>query len=247
MEHYLVTGAGSEIGLELILTLLKEGKRVYACDIEKNKTKILERTEAFRAEGLLEVYWFDMNEDEQTEAFWKNLENREVKIKNVINIAGINLLTEFFSWERAGLNRVFELNFISTVLFAKRAAQHMIQNRIAGNILFMASQNGMVVSKHRVPYCTSKAMLVQMTKALALELTEFDIRVNCISPTYVLTKDNEKLLKSPYFQNMELPKIPAGRYAVPEDIVRAVRFLTDAGTTMINGHNLVIDGGWTLQ
>lgn len=242
---YLVTGAGSEIGLTLISSLLEAGGKIIACDRLENREKMNKYFSAIK-DSLIKTYFIDLNNDNEVNTFWNEIEEKGIKIYSLINIAGINILTDFFSWERNELNKVFELNFTSTVLFTKRAAQHMILNSIKGNIIFISSQNGNVVSKYRVPYCTSKAMLIQMTKALALELSDFNIRVNCLSPTYVLTKDNEKLLNNPYFITNELSKIPVGRYAIPEDIVKSILFLTSSDSEMINGHNLIIDGGWTL-
>jgi len=168
------------------------------------------------------------------------------KIDVLINVAGINILQKFLDLERENLEKVVRVNAMNPLLLT----QHIVKKMIAhgtGNIIFIGSQHGMVANYDRVPYSLSKAMLLQMTKSIALELSSFGIRVNCVSPTFVLTSKNDSMLNHPLLLKEALSEIPLKRYALPEDIANAVWFLVSEESSMVTGHNLVVDGGWTIK
>ena len=123
----------------------------------------------------------------------------------------------------------------------------MVKRNNGGTITFISSQHGLVANYDRIPYCMTKGLLVQMTKAIALELSHHQIRVNCISPTFVRTEKNKDFLASSYFYKEALSNIPLHKYAKPIDVARGVVFLLSNAAEMITGHNLVIDGGWTIK
>lgn len=90
-------------------------------------------------------------------------------------------------------------------------------------------------------------MLAQLTRALALELAPYSIRVNSVSPTFVKTKDNKKLLEIPLMYYEAHDQIPLKKYAEASDVASAICFLANDENNMITGHDLVVDGGWTIQ
>ena len=96
-------------------------------------------------------------------------------------------------------------------------------------------------------YNTSKAVVTQITRSEAVEWGTYNVRVNCVAPTWVLTDLSEPLLEIPGFKEHELSKIPIGRLATLDDIAAAVCFLASDQATMITGVSLPVDGGWTSQ
>jgi NAD(P)-dependent dehydrogenase (short-subunit alcohol dehydrogenase family) len=115
-----------------------------------------------------------------------------------------------------------------------------------GRIINIASQAAIVALDEHVAYCASKAAIVSMTKTLALEWGPRGINTNAISPTVVDTELGRKAWegeKGVVFKR----KIPTGRFAQPDEIAMAALFLASGAAAMINGENLVVDGGYTVQ
>jgi glycerol dehydrogenase len=123
--------------------------------------------------------------------------------------------------------------------------REMIKGK-GGKIINLASQAGVIGLDKHVAYCTSKAGIIGMTKVLALEWAEFNINVNSISPTVVLTELGKKAWAGEVGEAMK-KKIPVGRFAFPEEIAAVALFLASDAAAMITGENIVIDGGFTIQ
>jgi len=121
----------------------------------------------------------------------------------------------------------------------------MIENG-SGKIINIASQAGTVAIPDHVAYCASKFAIIGMTKTMALEWGQHGITVNTISPTVVLTELGKKAWEGPKGEALK-QQIPTGRFAEPEEIAAAAIFLASDATNMINGADLIIDGGFTIQ
>jgi NAD(P)-dependent dehydrogenase (short-subunit alcohol dehydrogenase family) len=116
-----------------------------------------------------------------------------------------------------------------------------------GAIVHMTSQMGHVGGRNRTVYCGTKHALEGMTKAMALELAPFGIRVNAVAPTFILTELTRSWAEDPAWRAEILPRIPLGRLGMPQDVAGAVVFLCSPAAAMITGHSLLVDGGWTAQ
>ncbi|GAV24057.1 SDR family NAD(P)-dependent oxidoreductase [Carboxydothermus pertinax] len=99
--------------------------------------------------------------------------------------------------------------------------------------------------RYRAAYSASKAGIIGLTRCLAVEWAPFNIRVNSISPTILQSEINNWLLESEEFKKEFLSKIPMGRYGQYNDVISAIVYLSSDEASMITGHNLIIDGGWT--
>jgi D-threitol dehydrogenase (NAD+) len=110
----------------------------------------------------------------------------------------------------------------------------------------MASQAGSVAINQHVAYCASKFAIIGMSKTMALEWGQHGITVNTISPTVVLTELGRKAWAGPVGEAFK-KEIPTGRFAEPEEIAAAAVFLASQATNMINGADLLIDGGFTVK
>jgi 2-deoxy-D-gluconate 3-dehydrogenase len=116
-----------------------------------------------------------------------------------------------------------------------------------GSIVNIASQHGIVGNDMRAPYCASKAGVINLARELALEWAKYNIRVNCVSPTFVMTEKNKKMLTDNINFKKTLTSIPMGRYCTPLDVAQSVLFLSSPLASLITGHNLVVDGGYTIR
>ncbi len=126
------------------------------------------------------------------------------------------------------------------------AIQSMIPRK-NGSIVNIGSAVGLVGAPMCMPYNTSKAVVTQITRSEAIEWGEYNIRVNCVAPTWVLTDLSQPLLEIPGFKEHELSKIPINRIATLDDIASAVCFMASDQATMITGVSLPVDGGWTAH
>jgi NAD(P)-dependent dehydrogenase (short-subunit alcohol dehydrogenase family) len=142
-------------------------------------------------------------------------------------------------------DKTMDLNLRVPFFLAQRIATQMA-SRGGGKIINLASQAGVIALERHVAYCASKAAVIGMTKVLALEWARHNIQVNAISPTVVLTELGKKAWAGEVGERMK-EKIPAGRFAYPEEIAACALFLASDAAAMINGENLVIDGGYTIQ
>ena len=163
----------------------------------------------------------------------------------LVNNAGVALLDPALETPEVHWDKTMELNLKAPFFLAQRIGAEMIR-RGGGKIVNLASQAGVIALERHAAYCASKAAIISMTKVLALEWAKHNIQVNAISPTVVLTELGRKAWAGEVGDQMK-KKIPAGRFAYPEEIAACALFLASEAAAMINGANLVIDGGYTIQ
>lgn len=123
----------------------------------------------------------------------------------------------------------------------------MLIYKLEGNIVAVSSQHGVVANTNRAPYCASKAGLIHLVKELALEFAEYGININSVSPSFILSSKNSDYLLSSKTKREILNKIPQRKYVTPQNVAKAIAFLIEEDTKGITGHNLLVDGGWTIQ
>ena len=126
------------------------------------------------------------------------------------------------------------------------AIQSMIPRK-TGVIVNIASTMGLVGGPQRVAYCASKGAVVQLTRAEAVDWAPYNIRVNAVAPTYVLTKLTKGILKDPEVKKYVLDNTPLHRLATLDEVAAAVCFLASDAASMITGVILPVDGGWTAR
>lgn len=168
------------------------------------------------------------------------------QIDILVNCAGIVALENAESISADDWNRTISINLSASFFMAQAVGKYMIDNKTGGSIVNMASQAGVIALDKHVAYCASKGGIIAMTKVMAKEWGPYGIRVNCVSPTVVLTALGHKAWDGPVGDAFK-KEIPAERFAEPEEIAAAIAFLCSKGAGMITGHNLLIDGGFTIK
>jgi len=126
------------------------------------------------------------------------------------------------------------------------AVQSMIPRK-SGAIVNIASNMGLVGGPKRTAYCASKGAVVQLTRAEAVDWSPYNIRINAVAPTWVLTELTRELLKDQGFSDFIIERTPLQRLASVEEVAAAVCFLASDQAGIITGVILPVDGGWTAQ
>ena len=164
----------------------------------------------------------------------------------LVNCAGIVALEDAELISADDWNRTISINLSASFFMAQAVGKYMIDNKINGSVVNMASQAGVIALDKHVAYCASKGGIIAMTKVMAKEWGPKGIRVNCVSPTVVLTALGHKAWDGPVGDAFK-KEMPSERFAEPEEIAAAIAFLCSKGAGMITGHNLLIDGGFTIK
>jgi len=167
------------------------------------------------------------------------------RIDVLFHSAGIVALDPAESVTTQDWYRQIDVNLSGTFLVNQAAGKVMLQMG-RGKIINMASQAGSIALHHHAAYCASKWGVIGLSKVLAAEWAGRGVTVNTISPTVVMTAMGKKAWAGQKGEDLK-KLIPVGRFAEPEEIAAAAIFLASDASDMINGADLVIDGGYTIQ
>ena len=164
-----------------------------------------------------------------------------------VNNAGTNQPQPFLEVDEKTYDRLMDLNLRAAFFAAQAAARLMVKYAKGGAIINMSSQAGHRALKDRSVYSASKFGLEGLTKAMAFELAEYNIRVNAVAPTFVETPLTKSGLEQKDFRQYVEDKIRLPRLGQISDVAAAVLFLASPASSMITGTSLLVDGGWTIH
>ena len=236
----IVTGAASGIGAAVADALDAKGVRLALLDLN-------EAAATAKAETLRSARAFQCNvaDPVSVDAAVSAVADEYGRIDILVNSAGLVDLAPAEDLTLDAWKRTIDVNLTGSFLTAQAVGRLMIAQG-GGKIINLASQAGTVAIDEHAAYCASKFGVIGLTKTLALEWGKYGINVNSISPTVVLTELGKKAWSGSKGDAMML-QIPSGRFAEPCEIAAAVIFLASDGAGMINGADLLIDGGFTIK
>ncbi|KAK1783851.1 D-arabinitol dehydrogenase [Copromyces sp. CBS 386.78] len=170
------------------------------------------------------------------------------KIDNLVTSAGFTENFEAIAYPVDRMRKLWGVNVDGTYLFATAVARHLMERQSPGSLVFIGSMSGSIVNvpQPQTPYNASKAAVRHLAASLAVEWAKAGIRVNCISPGYMLTALTKKILdENPDLKEKWTSLIPQGQMGNPEDLMGPVTFLLSDASRYVTGADLRVDGGYT--
>lgn len=237
----LVTGGASGIGSAIASAMAAKGAVVAVIDINES----VARAKAEELGNGSRSFVCDVSNPQSVENVIADVEAAFGRIDIAVNSAGVVMLAPAEELSLDAWDKTIAINLKGTFLVSQAAGRAMIKAGKGGKIINMASQAGTVAIDQHVAYCASKFGVIGLSKTLAAEWGKHGINVNTISPTVVLTDLGRKAWDGPRGEALK-QRIPSGRFAFPEEIAAAAVFLASNGADMINGADLLVDGGYTI-
>jgi NAD(P)-dependent dehydrogenase (short-subunit alcohol dehydrogenase family) len=237
----LVTGAGRGIGRAVVLRLADEGASVALA--ARTEEQLVDTANLLDTPSL--VLPADVAAEGAAEQLVQATEEGLGRMDVLVNAAGISpVYTRAEKLQIEDWDLIMSVNVRAGFQLAQAAGRRMLANG-GGSIVNVASIGGLVALPRLAAYCASKGALVQLTRVLAVEWADRNVRVNAVAPGYVRTEFTRSLLEHPEISARLLASTPARRFAEPEEIAPAVAFLASDDASYITGAVLTADGGWT--
>jgi sorbose reductase len=242
-KRALVTGASSGIGKRVAMAYVQAGAQVALAARHAEALQTVAE-EIAAAGGKAVPIRCDVTQPEQVSRMLDQVTAELGGIDIAVCNAGIITVTPMLDMAPEEFQSIQDTNVTGVFLTAQAAAKAMVRQGQGGVIINTASMSGHIIN---IPqqvghYCASKAAVIHLTKAMAVELAPHKIRVNSVSPGYILTE-----LVEPYSEYHSLwePKIPLGRLGRPEELTGLYLYLASEASSYMTGSDLVSDGGYT--
>ena len=242
----LITGAGRGIGKGLAMALARAGANIVVVDIvEENAEKTVELLVAMT--GIKAYpYAADLSKPHRIKDYVKEILESCGRIDILINNAGIQVRKPALEFTLEEWNNVLNIHLTASFAMAQAVVPGMIRNGAGGKIVNIASINGVIAVPNTIAYSAAKSGLAGLTRAMAVEWSQFNIRTNAIGPGYCRTELTEKLFQDPKKSEWVMSRIPMRRLAEPENRIfgYVAVFLASEASAYINGQVIYVHGGW---
>ncbi|KAB2329601.1 2-dehydro-3-deoxy-D-gluconate 5-dehydrogenase KduD [Cytobacillus depressus] len=237
----VITGATRGLGQSMAIALAEAGADIALIQRSESDTGTKQLIEQIGRR--CEIILCDLSNLDQVKQVMEQVNNQFGRVDILVNNGGIQRRSPAEQFSESDWDDVIDVNLKTVFLLCQQAGLQMIsQGR--GKIINIASllsfQGGMTVPA----YAAAKGGVAQLTKALANEWAAQGINVNAIAPGYMDTDMNDALKRNETRNRQIIERIPAGRWGKPEDMKGSVVFLASRASDYVNGHVLVVDGGW---
>jgi glycerol dehydrogenase len=239
----LITGGAAGIGRAIATLYVAKGANLILADLSPGLPATAK--EIYPDPSRVETVIGDITIGGDRERIVQAGLNKFGRIDILVNNAGVALLEPALEVSESNWDKTLDLNLKAAFFLSQLVAKEMIRTG-GGKIVNIGSQAGMIALERHVAYMASKAAIIGITKVLAVEWAKHNVQVNAISPTVTLTELGKKAWAGEVGEEFKR-KLPAGRFADPDEIAACALFLASGATDMITGSNLVIDGGYTIQ
>jgi NAD(P)-dependent dehydrogenase (short-subunit alcohol dehydrogenase family) len=237
----IVTGASRGIGRAVALALARAGSHLLlAARSESDLADTAQMVEKVGRKAI--VVPTDVSDFDSVTAMADAAHREWGRIDILVNNAGTGSTKYIMDLPVEEWKEIVDCNLTGTFLCGKAVAKYMIEQR-SGSILNMSSVFGIVGSRFTAPYCSTKGGIIMLTKAMALEWAQYNIRVHAIAPGYVDTEMIADALEDEKSRAAKIKGTPLRRIAKPEDIGPLAVFLASPASDFMTGETVVIDGG----
>ncbi len=237
------TGAGRGLCKAIVERFLAEGANVLAFD--NHSDNLAQSARIWNAGERVLTYTGDVRRRADVQSAVDLAVARWGQIDVLANVAGIAREDHFLEMAPEDWQRVIDINLTGVFHVAQLVARQMARQSSGGVVINMASKNGIAGEVKYAHYNASKAGVILLTKSMALDLADYNIRVNAVAPGYCLTPMAAEIDPPEFMEFYKERLIPLGRLGTPEDVAGAFAFLASDDARFITGHTLVLDGGQT--
>ncbi|WEW55978.1 NAD(P)-dependent short-chain alcohol dehydrogenase [Emydomyces testavorans] len=256
----VITGGARGLGLVMGQALVASGSDLAIVDlnVQEAQEQAKNMRHQFQAEnpGLDEksfpkitAHRADVGNPESVDNGITEILKQHGRIDHLVTSAGFTENFDAVSYPHDRMQKLWSVNVDGSYLFAVAVAKHLMSRKSPGSIVFIGSMSGAIVNvpQPQAPYNAAKAAVRHLAASLAVEWAKVGIRVNCISPGYMLTALTRKILDdNPDLKQKWTSLIPQGKMGTPEDLMGAVTFLLSDASKYVTGADLRVDGGYTL-
>lgn len=237
----LVTGGASGIGAAIAETFAGKGAQVAVVDLDQDAAD----AKAAELGDDSFSHRCDVSDPASVQSAVDAVVSKYGRVDVLVNSAGVAILAPAEDLEVGAFDLTINVNLKGTFLVCQAVGRHMLAAG-SGTIINLASQAASVALDQHVAYCASKFGVVGLSKVLASEWAGRGVTVNTISPTVVLTELGRLAWAGPKGDALKA-QIPTGRFALPEEIAATALFLASDASNMINGADIIVDGGYTIR
>ena len=241
----VVTGAGRGLGRDIAIALARYGADVMLWS--RTIAELEATAELVRAEGRKAwVRVVDVSRPEESGAAARESVQTLGRVDILVNNAGTNKPQPTGDVDESTWDQIMNIN-LKGAFFCAQAFGNLMITQGGGKIINISSQSGKVALLNRAVYCASKGAIDQITRVMAYEWARHGITVNAVAPTFVETSMTESMLKDKAFSEYVFSKLRIQRLARGSEVAAAVLYLAGAGSDIVTGQVLYVDGGWTIH
>ncbi|KAM7211136.1 hypothetical protein V8F06_013491 [Rhypophila decipiens] len=254
----VVTGGARGLGLVMGQGIVVSGADLAIVDLNKEEASkqakliiesIKQNNPGIQRLPRVTAHYADVSDPESVSSCITEVLGEHSKIDSLVTSAGFTENFEAIKYPIDRMRKLWGVNVDGTYLFATAVARHLMERKAKGSMVFIGSMSGSIVNvpQPQAPYNAAKAAVRHLAASLSVEWAKAGIRVNCISPGYMLTALTQKILDD----NADLKQqwtslIPQGRMGSPEDLMGPVTFLLSDAASYVTGADLRVDGGYTV-
>ena len=242
-KNVIITGCNKGIGKSTLEGFSKQGANIFACVrtiSDDFKKFVLNLKKKYKVK--IQIIKLDLSQTSSTADCINEIYKTTKNIDILVNNAGMLFNSLFQMTSEKQLKEIFQVNYFSQIYLTQIVSRGMAKNN-KGNIIFISSTSGINGDVGRFAYSSTKAAIINTVKTLSKEFSNYNIRVNSVSPgltetDLMLSNTKEEVIKS------EIEKIPLKRVAKTNEISSVILFLASENSSYVNGQNIVVDGGY---